>query len=124
MSSIEPTPQVSDVNDKHYKNMQEAQTFFKNAIEACMGGKIDELTDMFTKYIEKYNHLTILDIVTDFQSEGKNLIHIAASSGHLSIIKYFVDSIGDDAFKALVNLKDKSGSTPLIYATIAESGKL
>lgn len=119
MASSYPT--VSDQNDKNYKTMQESRDFFRNAIEACMSGRVDDLSRMISDYLSKHPTINAYDILTDFQSEGKNLIHIAAGSSNSAVINYIIDLVGSKKFQEVINVQDNVGSTPLIYATIAEA---
>lgn len=110
-------------DSKYYANMQEAQLFFRNCVTACMEGRVDDLEELISNHQKDYSshQFSIEDVISDFQSEKKNLIHIAAGSGHSSIMNFIIKIVDEIVFKRLVNTKDMKGFTPLIYATIAES---
>ncbi len=61
------------------------------------------------------------EIFMSFQSEGKTLVHIAASSGHSNIFNYITANCD---IKPLINNPDNKGFTPLIHATISENDEI
>jgi ankyrin repeat protein len=62
------------------------------------------------------------DFFTGFQSEGRTLLHMAASSGHPHMFQYILSQINPPP--DVVNVKDLRGFTPLINATISESSDI
>ena len=48
-------------------------------------------------------------------SEGQNILHVAAASGKLNVIKYILETPG---LESLINERDKEGNTPLHLATM------
>lgn len=68
----------------------------------------------------EHKNITFEDILKDFKSEGKNLLHIAASSGHTPSLNYFLQRC-PAAVKSIINLKDDKGLTAIINATISEN---
>lgn len=47
-------------------------------------------------------------------SKGQNILHVAAASGKLNVIKYILET---PRLKSLINERDKDGNTPLHLAT-------
>jgi ankyrin repeat protein len=106
-------------NHADYKEAKIAQTFFKELIQSCMDGDESKFTASMSDYISKNSNVSLEDVVTEFQSEGKTILHIASSSGHFGIVKKILIAFTDT--KSIVNKQDDNGFTPLIYATISES---
>lgn len=114
---------VSSIHDnEQYKVMKESQDFFRDIIEAVMNNKLIEVQSKLNAYLKSHPNITINDIIQEFQSEGKTLLHIASSSGHLRIVQYLVQQCTD--IKKVINLADNQGMTPIINATIAESSDI
>ena len=47
-------------------------------------------------------------------SKGQNILHVAAASGKLNVIKYILET---PRLKSLINERDKDGNTPVHLAT-------
>lgn len=113
------TPQVITSDDAQYKQAREAQKIFGDAIKFCMDGKKDKLAELTDGYLSANPHVSAQEMFSSFQSEGRTLLHIAATSGHAPILEYILSKCS--APRELVNLADDKGFTPLINATISES---
>ena len=103
----------------NYAEAKTAQTWFREAIDVCMKGQVDALQSHVEKYLHSNPKISAQDLLTDFKSEGKTLIHVAASSGHHSVLDYLVSKSSKPA--ELVNIADERGFTPIINATVSES---
>ena len=109
-------------DDKTYQEAQAAKIWYGDAIKMAMENKPDKLASHIKTYQESHSQITIMDILVDFKSEGRTLMHMAASSGHKAVINVLLGLMKKKSdLKTLVNLADDKGMTPLIYATIAES---
>lgn len=106
-------------NRADYAEAKSAQGFFKELIESVMAGKTDEFRDSLYRYLETRPHINAEDVIREFQSEGKTVLHLASSSGHVDILRCVLAYISDK--RSFVNIQDKDGFSPLIYATISES---
>lgn len=115
---------ASKMDESHYLEMKNAQKFFQEAILACKEGKVESFVSLLENFEESNQHMKISrsDIIKDFQSEGRTLLHIACSCGQIEITKFLLNE--SSTIENLVNLKDKLGMTPLILATIAESNEI
>ena len=105
--------------EKEQKEMREAQKWFATSIRLCMDGKEKELEATIEDYLRKKPQLTPKDIIIGFKSEGKTLMHLAASSGHLNILELLLKKV--PVKSEVCNLVDDKGFTPLINATVSES---
>lgn len=101
------------------KEMREAQKWFAQSIQLVMDGKAGELETKMEDYLRKHIRLTTKDIIIGFKSEGKTLMHLAASSGHLSVLEMILSKVPIKS--EVANLVDEKGFSPLINATISES---
>lgn len=106
-------------SESQYAEAKEAQTFFRDVIELCMAKNVDGLKDMFEKYLEKHSQVSGEDVIENFRTEGKTILHVAASSGSDRIVGYFLSHC--QSFSAIINEPDNQGFTPLINATISEN---
>lgn len=107
-------------NPRDIHEGRRAQDFFRKSIELCMDGNLKELKKSTEEYLESnINVINSRDILTSFKSEGKSLLHIAASSGHANILDYYLKLVPN--ITDLLNTADDKGFTPLINATISES---
>lgn len=106
-------------SEREQKEMREAQKWFATSIRLCMDGKEQELEAKIEEYLRKNPRLTAKDIIIGFKSEGKTLMHLAASSGHLNILELILKKVPIKS--EVANLVDEKGFTPLINATISES---
>jgi ankyrin repeat protein len=104
---------------KNYQIAKEAQDVFRDAIKNSMEGNIAELKKLVKDFLDKNPTYSSEDFFTGFQSEGRTLLHIAASCGKYEIFEYVVGEC--KAIKSFVDLKDQKGFTPLMNATIAEN---
>jgi len=111
------------VKQAQYKEYKLAQTVFKNAIEAVMAGKKEEFESVLNTFLRDNAHVTALDFLKEFKSEGKTLVHLTATSGYPHILESLFDVLKQDkkAISSIVNLTDNQGFTPLMNATISES---
>ena len=107
----------TDASD--YAEAKTAQSWFREAIDVCMKGQVDALQSHIEKYLDSNPKISAQDLLTDFKSEGKTLIHVAASSGHHGVLDYLVSKSSKPA--ELVNVADERGFTPIINATVSES---
>lgn len=106
-------------NDANYAIAREAQTFFREAIELSMEGKIDEFQSHLESYLSSHPQLTAQELFESFKSEGKSLLHVASVGGHVSIIDTVLRKCTSPI--KLINVQDDMGFTPFINATISES---
>jgi len=121
-------------DDGQYKDAKKNQEFFKECIEACMSNKLPKLKELLEKYLIDNPNINAQMLITGFQSEGKNLLHIASSSGHEDILDYILNQcslISSSQSSTitynsteLVNMQDDRGHTPLINAVIAENNSM
>lgn len=121
-------------DDGKYKEAKKNQDYFKECIEACMSNQLPKLKQLIEKYLAENPAINAQMLITGFQSEGKNLLHIACSSGHEDILNYILNqcsltsssSSSTPTFPSteLINLQDDRGHTPLINAVIAENNSM
>lgn len=104
---------------ENYRIAKEQQEVFRDVIKNCMEGKVDELKTLQQEFLSKNPSYTAEEFFTGFQSEGRTLLHIAASSGHNSVFEHIIGNLSSPGKH--INLKDEKGFTPLINATISES---
>ena len=110
--------------ERDYKAAQDAQAFFKSAVEHAMTGKAAQLEGALGEFLRQSPGLSAQDVLLDFQSEGRTLLHIAAASGHAAVFDLLVGKLDHKGKAALVNRVDDKGFTPLINATIGESATI
>ena len=109
-------------NDKNYKEAKTAQNFFRDAVDFSLKGNVTELRILVTEYLAKNTLVSSQDLLSDFKSEGKTLLHVAASGGHAAVVDYLISLLKSAKVKkALINVADDRGFTPLINATVSES---
>ena len=116
-------------DDGQYKEAKKNQEFFKECIEACMSNQLSKLKRLLEQYLADNPAINAQMLITGFQSEGKNLLHIASSSGHEDILDYIltqcsISSSSPSTTTDLVNIQDDRGHTPLINAVIAENNSM
>lgn len=104
---------------ENYRIAKEQQEVFRDVIKNCMEGNVNELKNLQQAFLTKNPSYTAEEFFTGFQSEGRTLLHIAASSGHSAVFEHIVSNLSSP--KKHINLKDEKGFTPLINATISES---
>lgn len=110
--------------ERDYKVAQEAQNFFRGAIQCSMDGSADKLETLLGEFLSKNPGVSAQDVITDFQSEGRTLVHIASISGHSSVFDYLLGKLDASSKSVMVNRVDDKGSTPLINATIGENASI
>lgn len=109
-------------DDRNYAEAKTAQNFFRDAVDFCLKGNLNELTLLIDEYLRKNSRVNSQDLVLDFKSEGKTLLHVAASGGHADIVDYLLSlAKSSNGKKNLINAVDDRGFTPLINATVSES---
>jgi len=95
---------------------RKAQQFFREAINCCMEKNTAKFCQLVEDFMKRNSHVNFIDLFEGFQTEGKNLLHVASSSGAIDIVKYILDRAGDKCTH-IINCADEKGFTPLIYAT-------
>lgn len=109
-------------NDRNYAEAKIAQNFFRDAVDFSLKGNVTELRTLVTEYLAKNTRVTSEDLLVDFKSEGKTLLHVAASGGHAAVVDYLITLLKSSKVKkTLINAADDRGFTPLINATVSES---
>ena len=107
--------------EEGYKSYQVHAHFFKEAIEKIMAGEEPELATLVSAYIRANKVRDEEDMFASFQSEGRTLLHVAASSGHATMVDFVLGKFRDQNKKRyIVNKADDRGFTSLINATISE----
>lgn len=101
----------SDANDA-----QAAQRFYGDCVKFIMEGKHDEFCGLLQRYSALNPNVSMQDIFENYHSEGKILLHIAASRGNLHSVELILNKCIN-----IVNFADNAGFTPIINATISES---
>lgn len=108
-------------NPIEYREAQVTKQFYSDAAKLCIDGEVVKLSQLIESFREKNSQYSYDVILENFHSEGKTLVHIAAASGKINIMKLLLEkSIKPEH---IVNLKDSSGVTPLINSTISESSE-
>lgn len=69
------------MSEENYKFMKENQSFFKEAIDLIIKGNKTALIRLIEDYVNTHTQISTKDIIEEFQSEGRTLLHIAASQG-------------------------------------------
>jgi len=111
----------SGKDDARYKEAQVAQKWYGDAIKMAMENKYAALETHIKSYLDTHSKFSIVDILVDFKAEGRTLLHMAASSGHVAVMNMLLGMVKKSDMKTIMNITDDKGFTPLIYATIAES---
>jgi ankyrin repeat protein len=114
-------------DDTKYKEAKKNQDFFKECIEACMSNQLEKLKKLIDQYLIENPAVNPQMLIIGFQSEGRNLLHIASSSGYEEILNYILKQcslISYDSSNELINIQDDRGHTPLINAVIAENNSM
>jgi ankyrin repeat protein len=133
--------------EEEFKLARKMQDLFRDAIKALMEGSIPDLEATTQRFLSSHEGCSVEDMVIDFHSEGKTLLHVAASSGKYAVLEYLLSACSTDNLrqmlesvtlpgslvagsgssenvknlKRLVNLKDHRGFTTLINATVSEN---
>jgi ankyrin repeat protein len=105
-----------------YRIAKEQQDVFRDAIKFCMEGNVKGLERLMADFLKKNADYTPEEFFTGFQSEGRTLLHMAASGGHANVFNSIVEKCKNP--KSIVNKKDNKGFTPIINATIGESTEI
>jgi ankyrin repeat protein len=109
--------------EKIYKDAQVAQKLYTDCVSALTQHDNNQFFTLLETYLNETmvggTKVEIQEIFQSYQSEGKTLMHIAASTGTQSVIEYALNHADDRS--ALVNVSDERGFTPLMNATISES---
>jgi len=108
-------------NEADFALYKEAQSIFKASIEAIMKGDKEAFMSICTSFLSRNIHVRALDFFSEFKSEGKTLLHVAASSGHTHMVQAIFDRCEAGDHKTLCGLRDDNGFTPLMNATVSES---
>ena len=104
-----------------YKTYRVHARFFQEAIEKIMAGDSPGLSTLVEAYIKANTVRDVEDMFASFPSEGRTLLHVAASSGHSTMVEYILGKFRDQNKKRyVVNKADDHGFTSLINATISE----
>lgn len=111
-------------DDGKYKEAKQNQEFFKECIEACMSNQLQKLKTLIEKYLIENPAVNPTMLIVGFQAEGRNLLHIACSSGHEEILNYILKQCSYDSSNEVINIQDDRGHTPLINAVIAENNSM
>lgn len=67
-----------------------------------MDGEATELKRLLYSFLERNQDVTMEDILEQFHSEGKTLLHLAANSGHLNVANFIISESKNP--RKLVNL--------------------
>ena len=110
--------------ERDYKAAQEAQAFYRGAIQSAMEGAADRLESLLVEFVKKNPGVSAQEVITDFQAEGRTLLHIASASGHTAVFDVVLGKLDAATKQALVNRADDKGFTPLINATIGENAAI
>jgi ankyrin repeat protein len=106
------------MSTKEYKVMKEGRDFFTEAINIISSRSLDEFKSLIQKFKDNQETIETYEILQEFQSEGRTLLHISASYGKSDFVRYILTECKD---RQVVNQPDKNGMTPLMHATVAES---
>lgn len=107
-----------------YRLARQMQDIFRDAIKAIMDNNLSQLQNAMSRLIEAHPDSSLEEAIAEFHSEGKTLLHIAANSGNLPILRTLLDYCPESNHKKLVNLKDHRGFTPFMNATISENEEM
>ncbi len=84
--------------------------------EACRLGNLPLMNKIMATYFSQYNNYDLF-FQSLIQGVNKSPFHVACRGGSKGLIKKFFDKLENvPNFGDLVNIKDKSGRTPLSYA--------
>jgi ankyrin repeat protein len=111
--------------EKAYKDAQVAQKLYSDCVSALTQHDTNQFFTLMERHLSETTtgtNIEIQEIFQSYQSEGKTLMHIAASTGSKSVIEYALNHATDRT--GLVNLADERGFTPLMNATISESADI
>jgi ankyrin repeat protein len=120
MSSSTAPPAACTKDD--YAQAQAAKQFYANAVATIMDGSVSELDTLIKEFLKKHQDVTLEDVLLRFHSEGKTMLHLAASSGNFNIVESIVSQAKRPT--ELINQADIAGMTPIINATISESTRI
>lgn len=133
---------------QEYRLARQMQDLFRDAVKSVMDGNLTELEAVVQRFLESHHGSSVEEMIRDFHSEGKTLLHIAASSGKYFVMEHLlaycstvplktvleenpnelVISSGDannlQNLKKLVNIKDDRGFTLLMNATVSENEEM
>lgn len=107
--------------DAQYRLAKEAQIIFRDCITSAMAGQLDKLEDTMSGFLKANADATAVDMIIGFQSEGRTLLHVAASSGHAHIVDYLLSKLPAATQATAINTPDDRGFTPLLNAVISEN---
>ena len=79
-----------------------AKAFYKDAVASIMEGDVAELKKLVSSFLDNTDGVTMEDILEQFHSEGKTILHLAASSGHVNVVTHIISESKDP--HRLVNL--------------------
>ena len=111
----------SSNRDAEYKVAKEAQDVFRECITFAMAGQKDRLEGAVTGFLKAHPDMTAPEMVGGFQSEGRTLLHVSASSGHAPVVDFLLGLLPSTARAELINTPDDRGFTPLLNAVIGEN---
>ena len=109
-----------NVSKEEYKSAQAAQKFFSDSLNLLVERKSTEFLEYLSTYAAESQQQP-QDIFESYQTDGKYLLHIAASTACKEVVEFALKCPNPSAF---VNIPDSNGFTPLINATIAESSEI
>ncbi|CAN6624508.1 ankyrin repeat-containing protein Yar1p [Trichomonascus vanleenenianus] len=87
--------------------------------DVLMDARAGEL-DSLKSFFEAQNKAEIADLLTKTlraEYSEATLLHMAAANGHLEVVKYILELVGDSASK-LVDIQNDSGNTALHWAAL------
>ena len=64
-------------DDRNYAEAKTAQNFFRDAVDFSLKGNKIELEKLIDDYLKKNCKVNSQDLLLDFKSEGKTLLHVA-----------------------------------------------
>jgi ankyrin repeat protein len=102
-----------------FKEAQSAQKFYGDSVKLLMEGRDDNFFTLLNSYLAENPSINVQDVIQSYHSDGKNLLHIASSSGKLKPVARIVEMSSHP--DRIVNAADNAGFTPLLNATIAGS---
>ena len=113
---------MSSISKDDYAQAQAAKQFYADAVATIMDGDVSELDTLIKVFLKKNRDVTLEDVLLRFHSEGKTMLHLAASSGNYNIVESIVSQAARPT--ELINLPDIAGMTPFINSTISESTRI
>lgn len=87
------------------RRMQQTESLQDTILSACKKGDLPKLQEAYRSILEKHPCLTVLD------DRSNTPLHIAAVSGHLSLVQYLVSHIKID-----IDAVNDTNDTPLMLA--------